>query len=92
LHGNGGASGATSSFPQARCCVIDSTTNFVEHPQLVADRILRYAEAVGKERVIAGVDCGFGTFANVVNVDPRIVWAKLRSLSEGADLATAALK
>jgi 5-methyltetrahydropteroyltriglutamate--homocysteine methyltransferase len=72
--------------------VIDSTTNFIEHPRLVADRILRYAELVGKDRVIAGTDCGFGTFANAMNVDTRIVWAKLRSLTEGAALASQELK
>jgi 5-methyltetrahydropteroyltriglutamate--homocysteine methyltransferase len=68
--------------------VIDSTTNFIEHPELVADRIERYAQLVGRENVIAGVDCGFGTFAGLDMVDPRIVWAKLRSLSEGARLAS----
>jgi len=67
--------------------VIDSTTNFVEHPQVVADRIRHYVDVVGQESVIAGSDCGFGTFANTGNVDPRIVWAKLASLAEGARLA-----
>lgn len=71
--------------------VIDSTTNFVEHPQLVADRICRYADIVGRERVIAGTDCGFATFAGFGAVDQDIVWAKLGSLSEGARLATATL-
>jgi 5-methyltetrahydropteroyltriglutamate--homocysteine methyltransferase len=69
--------------------VIDSTTNFVEHPKLVAQRIGRYADIVGRERVIAGVDCGFGT---AVRTDPivadSIVWAKLRALSEGAAIAS----
>ena len=69
--------------------VIDSTTNFVEHPKLVAQRIGRYADLVGRERVIAGVDCGFGT---AVRTDPivadSIVWAKLKSLSDGAQLAS----
>lgn len=68
--------------------VIDSTTNFVEHPQLVADRICRYADIVGRERVIAGTDCGFATFAGFGAVDQDIVWAKLASLSEGASMAT----
>lgn len=68
--------------------VIDSTSNFVEHPELVADRIVRYAEAVGRENVIAGVDCGFGTFAGRVQVDRRIVWMKLAALAEGAALAS----
>jgi 5-methyltetrahydropteroyltriglutamate--homocysteine methyltransferase len=69
--------------------VIDSTTNFVEHPKLVAQRIGRYADIVGRERVIAGVDCGFGT---AVRTDPivadSIVWAKLKALSEGAAIAS----
>jgi 5-methyltetrahydropteroyltriglutamate--homocysteine methyltransferase len=68
--------------------VIDSTTNFVEHPQLVADRICRYADIVGRERVIAGTDCGFATFAGFGAVDQDIVWAKLASLGEGARMAT----
>jgi 5-methyltetrahydropteroyltriglutamate--homocysteine methyltransferase len=72
--------------------VIDSTTNFVEHPRLVAQRIGRYADIVGRERVIAGVDCGFGT---AVRTDPvvadSIVWAKLRALSEGAEIASGRL-
>ena len=71
--------------------VIDSTTNFIEHPELVAERIARYASAVGRENVIAGVDCGFGTFAGRVQVDTNIVWHKLRSLVEGARLASKAL-
>ena len=69
--------------------VIDSTTNFVEHPRLVAQRIGRYADIVGRDRVIAGIDCGFGT---AVRTEPTvansIVWAKLRALSEGAAIAT----
>jgi 5-methyltetrahydropteroyltriglutamate--homocysteine methyltransferase len=68
--------------------VIDSTSNFVEHPELVADRIVQYANAVGRENVIAGVDCGFGTFAGRVQVDTKIVWMKLASLAEGARLAS----
>jgi 5-methyltetrahydropteroyltriglutamate--homocysteine methyltransferase len=68
--------------------VIDSTSNFVEHPELVADRIVQYAQAVGRDNVIAGVDCGFGTFAGRVQVDSKIVWMKLASLAEGARLAT----
>ena len=71
--------------------VIDSTTNFIEHPELVAERIARYASVVGRENVIAGVDCGFGTFAGRVQVDTNIVWHKLRSLVEGAGLASAEL-
>ena len=68
--------------------VIDSTSNFIEHPELVAERILRYAGVVGRENVMAGVDCGFGTFAGRVQVDTNIVWHKLRSLVEGARLAS----
>jgi len=68
--------------------VIDSTSNFVEHSELVADRIVQYANAVGRENVIAGVDCGFGTFAGRVQVDSKIVWMKLASLAEGARLAS----
>jgi 5-methyltetrahydropteroyltriglutamate--homocysteine methyltransferase len=68
--------------------VIDSTTNFIEHPEVVADRIERYASVAGKENVIAGTDCGFGTFAGGGTVFPDIAWAKLAALSEGAALAT----
>jgi 5-methyltetrahydropteroyltriglutamate--homocysteine methyltransferase len=71
--------------------VLDSTTNFIEHPELVAERIVRYAEVVGRERVIAGTDCGFGTSAWGRKVDGKIAWAKLQSLVEGAHLASAAL-
>ena len=71
--------------------VIDSTTNIIEHPETVADRILRYANALGRENVIAGVDCGLDTVAGVRQVDPDIAWAKLASLSEGAQLASARL-
>jgi 5-methyltetrahydropteroyltriglutamate--homocysteine methyltransferase len=68
--------------------VIDSTTNFIEHPELVAERIGRYARLVGREQVIAGTDCGFGTWVGQAAVDPDIVWAKLASLAEGARLAS----
>jgi 5-methyltetrahydropteroyltriglutamate--homocysteine methyltransferase len=69
--------------------VIDSTTNYVEHPEVVADRICQAAEAVGdRSRVIASTDCGFGTFAGSEMVAESVVWAKLRTLREGADLAT----
>jgi 5-methyltetrahydropteroyltriglutamate--homocysteine methyltransferase len=69
--------------------VLDSTTNFIEHPELVAQRIVRYAEVVGRERVIAGSDCGFATFARSVNqVEPEITWAKLAAMAEGARLAS----
>jgi len=68
--------------------VIDSTVNTVEHPEVVCDRILNFANAVGRDNVLAGVDCGFGTFAGRVQVDTKIVWMKLKSLSEGAALAS----
>ncbi len=68
--------------------VIDSTSNFVEHPELVEERLVRYAQIVGRERIIAGVDCGFGTFAGRVQVDSNIVWMKLQALAEGARLAS----
>jgi 5-methyltetrahydropteroyltriglutamate--homocysteine methyltransferase len=68
--------------------VIDTTTNFIEHPELVAQRILRYARIVGPEHVIAAVDCGFATFASRPTVEPEIAWAKLGSLVEGARLAS----
>ena len=68
--------------------VIDTTTNFVEHPELVAQRIEKFVDIVGVDRVIAGSDCGFGTFAGFGAVDPDIAFAKLRSLSEGAALVS----
>lgn len=70
--------------------VVDTTTNFVEHPQLVAERINRFTSIVGAERVIAGSDCGFGTFAGFGAVDPEIAYAKLDALSEGARIASGA--
>ncbi len=71
--------------------VIDSTTNFVEHPRLVAQRILRFADIVGRDRVIAGTDCGFSTFAGFGAVDEDIVYAKLGAMVEGARIASAEL-
>jgi 5-methyltetrahydropteroyltriglutamate--homocysteine methyltransferase len=68
--------------------VIDSTSNFVEHPELVAERIVRYANVVGRENMLAGVDCGFGTFAGRIQVDSKIVWLKLQALTTGARLAS----
>ncbi len=68
--------------------VIDSTVNTVEHPEVVSDRILNFANVVGRENIIAGVDCGFGTFAGRVQVDTKIVWMKLQSLAEGARRAS----
>jgi 5-methyltetrahydropteroyltriglutamate--homocysteine methyltransferase len=66
--------------------VVDTTTNFVEHPKLIAQRLERFVNFLGRERVVAGTDCGFGTFAGFGAVDPEIAYAKLRSLSEGASL------
>jgi len=71
--------------------VIDSTTHFVEHPELVAQRIERFANIVGPERVIAGVDCGFSTFAGYAGIDPDIAYAKLGAMVEGAGIASARL-
>jgi hypothetical protein len=85
-----GRCGRASSCRPARCSslVIDSKTNIVEHPDLVAQRIIRFADAVGRENVIASTDCGFGTFASNYQVHPRITWLKLRALAEGADTAS----
>jgi 5-methyltetrahydropteroyltriglutamate--homocysteine methyltransferase len=68
--------------------VLDSSSNYVEHPELVAQRIERFADAVGRERVIAGTDCGFGTFAAYSKVDPAIAFKKLRALAQGAAIAS----
>jgi 5-methyltetrahydropteroyltriglutamate--homocysteine methyltransferase len=68
--------------------VLDSTTNYIEHPELVAQRLVRYAKLVGPENVMAGSDCGFATFASLLTVDPGITWAKLRAMAEGAALAS----
>jgi len=69
--------------------VVDTTTNFVEHPEVVAQRLERFTGIVGKDRVIAGSDCGFGTFAGFGAVDPEIAYAKLTALAEGAAIAGA---
>ena len=66
--------------------VVDTTTNFIEHPELVRQRIERFVNIVGEDRVVAGTDCGFGTFAGFGAVDPEIAYAKLSTLSEGAAL------
>jgi 5-methyltetrahydropteroyltriglutamate--homocysteine methyltransferase len=68
--------------------VVDTCTNYVEHPDLVAQRIVRFAEVVGRERVIASTDCGFGTFAGYGKIDPEIAWLKLGALVEGAARAS----
>ena len=90
-HGHDWAGWAAAKIPEDKVFapgVIDTTTNFVEHPGLVAERIQRYTDIVGRERVIASTDCGFGTFAGWGGVVPELAWEKLRSLSEGAALAT----
>jgi 5-methyltetrahydropteroyltriglutamate--homocysteine methyltransferase len=71
--------------------VIDSTTNFIEHPELVAQRLVRYGKLVGPENLMAGTDCGFATFASYLSVHPPITWAKLHAMAEGAALASDAL-
>jgi 5-methyltetrahydropteroyltriglutamate--homocysteine methyltransferase len=71
--------------------VITHSTVLVEHPELVCDRILRYASVVGRERVIAGADCGFGTFAGSMMIHPTVAWAKLEALVKGAQLASTRL-
>ncbi len=68
--------------------VLDTCTNYVEHPDLIADRIMRYAERVGRERVIAGTDCGFSSFATFQTVDPKIAWMKFEAMVEGARRAS----
>mgnify|MGYP003322146231 FL=1 len=68
--------------------MLDSTSNFVEHPEYVAERIVRYAELVGRENLLVGADCGFGTFAGRLQVDSKIVWMKLKSLTAGAGIAS----
>lgn len=72
--------------------VIDTCTNYIEHPEVVAQRIEQYANVVGRERVIAGTDCGFASFATLHNVDPDIAWRKLESLVQGAEIASRRLK
>jgi 5-methyltetrahydropteroyltriglutamate--homocysteine methyltransferase len=72
--------------------VLDSVSNFVEHPRVVADRIVRFARVVGRDNVIAGTDCGFATFAASATVHPTVAWAKLSSLTEGARIASEELR
>jgi 5-methyltetrahydropteroyltriglutamate--homocysteine methyltransferase len=69
--------------------LIDSCSNYVEHPELIAQRIARFTGIVGADRVLASTDCGFGTFAGYGKIDPDVAWKKLRALREGADLAAA---
>jgi 5-methyltetrahydropteroyltriglutamate--homocysteine methyltransferase len=68
--------------------LLDSVSNFIEHPRLVAQRLVQYAQIVGRDRVMAGTDCGFGTFAGFGAVHPPIAYAKLKSLAEGAEMAS----
>jgi 5-methyltetrahydropteroyltriglutamate--homocysteine methyltransferase len=71
--------------------VVDVKSNHVEHPQVIADRLTRLGEIIGKERLVAGTDCGFDTFIRFSQVDPKVAWLKLRSLVEGAEIASAQL-
>jgi 5-methyltetrahydropteroyltriglutamate--homocysteine methyltransferase len=68
--------------------LLTSTSNYVEHPELIAQRLCQFADIVGRERVIAGTDCGFGTFAGIGKMDAQISWLKLKSLVEGAERAS----
>jgi 5-methyltetrahydropteroyltriglutamate--homocysteine methyltransferase len=68
--------------------VIESKSNFIEHPELIAQRIARYANLIGRENVIAGSDCGYGTWVGQAAVDPDVVWAKLAAMAEGARIAS----
>ena len=68
--------------------VIESKSNFIEHPELIAQRISHYANLVGRENVIAGSDCGFGTWVGQAAVDPDVVFAKFKAMREGADIAS----
>ena len=93
-HGHEWAVWKEATIPENKILVpgvVDSTSNYVEHPELVSQRIQQFANIVGRERVIAGTDCGFSTFAGVGKVDSKIVWKKLESLAEGARLASAKL-
>ena len=86
---------AAAQIPQDKILapgLIDTCSNYVEHPELIAQRIERFAAIVGIERVIASTDCGFGTFAGYGKIDPAVTWKKLRALREGADLAAARLQ
>jgi 5-methyltetrahydropteroyltriglutamate--homocysteine methyltransferase len=71
--------------------MLDSTTNFVEHPQLIAQRLLRWASVVGRDHLMAGTDCGFATFAGMTPVYPGIVWLKFKAMAEGCRIASAKL-
>jgi 5-methyltetrahydropteroyltriglutamate--homocysteine methyltransferase len=82
---------AAAKIPEDKVLIpgmLDSCSNYVEHPELIAQRVERFAGIVGKERVIAGTDCGFGTFAGYGKVDAEVAYKKLRALADGAALAT----
>jgi 5-methyltetrahydropteroyltriglutamate--homocysteine methyltransferase len=70
--------------------VIESKSNFIEHPELIAQRIGRYARLVGRENVMLGSDCGYGTWVGQAAVDPDVVWAKFAAMAEGARIASRA--
>ena len=72
--------------------VIDSTNNYIEHPELIAQRLVRYGRIVGQENIMAGSDCGFGTGAGMAVVDPQVTWAKFEAMRDRAALATQALR
>jgi 5-methyltetrahydropteroyltriglutamate--homocysteine methyltransferase len=81
-------------LPQGKMLIpgmLDSTTNFVEHPQLIAQRLLRWASVVGRDNLMAGTDCGFATFAGMTPVYPGVVWLKFKAMAEGCRLASAKL-
>jgi len=81
----------TAKLPEGKVLipgVIESKSNFIEHPELIAQRIARYANLVGRENVIAGSDCGFGTWVGQAAVDPDVVWAKMAAMAEGARIAS----
>jgi 5-methyltetrahydropteroyltriglutamate--homocysteine methyltransferase len=89
-HAQEHAAWARAAIPEDKVLVpgvIDTTTNYIEHPELVAQRIEHFTAIVGPERVMGGTDCGFGTWSGYGAVDPEICWAKLRSLADGAQIA-----
>jgi len=93
-HGHEWAVFKTQELPEDKVLVpgvIDSTSNYIEHPELVADRLLRYADVVGRDRIMAGTDCGYSTFMEVPTVWPDIVWGKMESMVEGARIASSKL-
>ena len=82
---------AEAKLPDGKAVIpgmITHSSNIVEHPELIAERIGRFAQAVGRENVIAGADCGFASFAATCEVHPSVVWVKLQALAEGARLAS----